>query len=180
MIVDSTNQTLHLILRFDNLQEFLTTQNLHAHRQRYLQPEWEEWLVQETGMLPKYKGLHLQVELPASETIAADKLQAMMHQHFKCMQQKVMQEKKATLWQGYKYLAIAILFLLLMTIGYNLIDNYAPDNKYSNTMQDALVILGWVAFWRPAELLLYDWHPFKTEAKIYERLAAMQVVIHTY
>ena len=178
MIADRTNNSPQLILRFDSLQEFLTTQNFHAHRQRYLQPEWEEWLVQEAAMLPKNSGLYLRVELPASEIIAADKLQEIIHLHFISLEQKAEREKKAALLQGYKYLAIAIFFLLLMTMGYNLIDYYAPDNNYSNTMQDALIILGWVAFWRPAELLLYDWHPFKTSAALMKRLSALSVSVH--
>jgi len=40
-----------------------------------------------------------------------------------------------------------------------------------------LVILAWVAFWRPAELLLYEWHPHKQQAALFGRLSGMAVEV---
>jgi hypothetical protein len=179
MITTNTSAESTLHLRIDTLDELLTTQNFHPHRHRYLQTDWVEWLVQEAADANKETKLTLQIEMQKAGAVSEETLKQMIGYHFEYLQKKATLEKQNTLKQGYKYLGIASLFLLLMTIGYNLLENWAPDNKFANTMQDALVILGWVAFWRPAELLLYDWHPFKNEAKLYERLAAMPVVIKT-
>ena len=42
---------------------------------------------------------------------------------------------------------------------------------------EGLIIGGWVAMWRPMELLLYDWWPVRRELKDCERLRDMSVEI---
>jgi hypothetical protein len=54
-----------------------------------------------------------------------------------------------------------------------LADQFA-DYRYS-IVHDSLVIGGWVAMWRPIEVFLYDWWPVRSEARLYDRLAAMPV-----
>jgi hypothetical protein len=44
-------------------------------------------------------------------------------------------------------------------------------------LQEGLVILGWVAMWRPLQIFLYDWWPVRHHAQLYQRLAAMPVRI---
>ena len=44
-------------------------------------------------------------------------------------------------------------------------------------MQEGLVILRWVAMWRPLQIFLYDWWPVRHHARLYQRLAAMPVKI---
>lgn len=39
------------------------------------------------------------------------------------------------------------------------------------------VIAGWVAMWQPAELLLYDWWPYRRDIRIYEQIADANIVI---
>jgi len=44
-------------------------------------------------------------------------------------------------------------------------------------LRQGLVICGWVAMWRPLEILLYGWWPIRTEARLYDRLSEMPVRI---
>ncbi len=44
-------------------------------------------------------------------------------------------------------------------------------------LREGLVICGWVAMWRPLEILLYGWWPIRTEALLYDRLSVMPVRI---
>ena len=37
------------------------------------------------------------------------------------------------------------------------------------------MIGGWVALWRPLEIFLYDWWPIVAEARLDDRLGAMQL-----
>jgi hypothetical protein len=39
------------------------------------------------------------------------------------------------------------------------------------------VIAGWVAMWQPAEILLYDWWPFRRDMRIYHQIADADIVI---
>lgn len=42
-------------------------------------------------------------------------------------------------------------------------------------LRESLSIAGWVAMWRPMELLLYDWWPIRAEVRLLQRLATMPV-----
>jgi hypothetical protein len=47
--------------------------------------------------------------------------------------------------------------------------------SFAGLLRESLVIGGWVALWRPLEIFLYDWWPVRAQARLYDRLAAMQV-----
>ena len=42
---------------------------------------------------------------------------------------------------------------------------------------EGLVIIGWVALWRPMEIFLYDWWPLLRERNLYRHLATAEVVV---
>lgn len=45
-----------------------------------------------------------------------------------------------------------------------------PDGAARPILREGLVIFGWVAMWRPLELLLYDWWPMVAERRRLRRL----------
>ena len=50
-------------------------------------------------------------------------------------------------------------------------------NPISRAMQESLIIVGWVANWKPIEIFLYDWWPFKRSINLYQRLRDAAVVV---
>lgn len=42
---------------------------------------------------------------------------------------------------------------------------------------ESLVVFGWVAMWRPAEIFLYDWLPITRRRRLFRRLAAAEVEV---
>lgn len=46
---------------------------------------------------------------------------------------------------------------------------------WSEFVELGLHIVGWVAMWRPLEIFLYDWWPIRSDQRLLERLARMQV-----
>jgi hypothetical protein len=49
------------------------------------------------------------------------------------------------------------------------------DANLARVVSEGLLILGWVANWRPIELFLYDWWPIMRRRRLYQRLAAASV-----
>jgi hypothetical protein len=45
----------------------------------------------------------------------------------------------------------------------------------SKSLQESLIILGWVANWKPIEIFLYDWWPLARRRDLYRRLANASV-----
>ena len=50
-----------------------------------------------------------------------------------------------------------------------------PD--WQQALQEGCVIIGWVALWRPAEILLYDWWPLKHQQRKLKRILAGNITI---
>lgn len=46
-----------------------------------------------------------------------------------------------------------------------------------SVLDEGLIILAWLALWRPAEALLYGWVPFYRSRRLFERLAGMRVSV---
>ena len=44
-------------------------------------------------------------------------------------------------------------------------------------LDEGLIVLAWLALWRPAESLVYGWVPLYRERRLYERLAAIRVSV---
>jgi hypothetical protein len=44
-------------------------------------------------------------------------------------------------------------------------------------LDEGLIILAWLALWRPAEMLAYDWVPLVRKRRLYERLAKVRVYV---
>ena len=55
--------------------------------------------------------------------------------------------------------------------------NFFPHNSIAGTAIESLNILGWVAFWKPVELLLYDWYPFSRDMALYTQLEQSEVQV---
>lgn len=44
-------------------------------------------------------------------------------------------------------------------------------------LDEGLIILAWLALWRPAEMLIYGWMPLRRRQRLYERLAGIRVFV---
>ena len=49
------------------------------------------------------------------------------------------------------------------------------DDSGTTILSEGLLILGWVAMWRPVEVFLYDWWPELGRRKLFDRIARMQI-----
>jgi hypothetical protein len=72
------------------------------------------------------------------------------------------------LWIGLPALAVC---LAASGLSSTLLGGGALGNLLSNSF----VIAGWVAMWRPAELLLYEWWPFRQRIRHLEQLSRMEI-----
>jgi hypothetical protein len=46
-------------------------------------------------------------------------------------------------------------------------------------LDEGLIIIAWLALWRPTESLIYGWVPLYRKRRLYERLAAIRVSVRT-
>ncbi|MGO4839202.1 hypothetical protein AB4144_43855, partial [Rhizobiaceae sp. 2RAB30] len=57
---------------------------------------------------------------------------------------------------------------------------FYSNGRIGHFIEEGLIIVGWVALWRPLEIFLYDWWPIAQKKKLYRRLAAARVSVSFY
>jgi hypothetical protein len=43
--------------------------------------------------------------------------------------------------------------------------------------EEGLLIVGWVAMWRPLEIFLYDWRPIRRRCQVFAKLSEIPVIV---
>ena len=77
--------------------------------------------------------------------------------------------------RGIVSLAIGAVFLSVLFIGAHLIGRLMGQSAWGALLQEGLLIVGWVAMWRPLEIFLYDWWPIVGEQRLHKRLSRIDV-----
>jgi hypothetical protein len=52
-----------------------------------------------------------------------------------------------------------------------------PYGRIGHFIEEGLIIVGWVANWRPLEIFLYDWWPIAHKKRLYRPLADARVTV---
>jgi hypothetical protein len=68
------------------------------------------------------------------------------------------------------------LTIFLLSMGARQLLQNAVD-VLPRALDEGLIVLAWIALWRPTELLVYDWVPLLRRRRLYERLAGIRVLV---
>ena len=74
-------------------------------------------------------------------------------------------------------LVIALAFLTVSIAFGDVVAGYLGDGRPGEIIREGLLIVGWVAMWRPLEVFLYDWWPIRARARLLQRLSTTPVRI---
>lgn len=169
------NAEIEIYLR--SVDDILIKDTGPLNNNRFLNNATEEFIIDEAAKFPKSMPFHLIVHVPPNETYRMDEVITAIHRHFAWCKKKSGEEVKATLHAGRRSLLIGFGFLILMYALIQLLSFYFSGNNLFSTVRESLTILAWVAFWRPAELLLYEWYPFLRKEKLFHRLEQSKVEV---
>lgn len=112
---------------------------------------------------------------PASRKDAA-KVQEVLRTHFARMAASEAQNFRKLIRTGLISLAIGMFVLAVCTALSRGVDNAPIPDGWREGIRDGISMFGWVANWRPAQILFYDWWPVRRSRNLYRRLATAEVV----
>ena len=147
-------------------------------RERDLDSEAEEFIVGWARELPKTQPIRIIVHLPRAEaqTDRGAGLHQAINQYFSYRAEAATREMKELLRIGRYSLAIGLVVLGLCIAAGHAVVAYR-GSELGQFVEEGLIILGWVANWRPIEIFLYDWWPILRRRRLLRRLAVADVVL---
>lgn len=163
-------------LRLSHVQQVFNSLDPTPFPEKDLDNEAVQFIVDWAEEFPTDAALGLIVHLPENERgRAADaQISEAIAGYFDYRRQREQHRLRALLRLGRRSAAIGLLFLAACNLGSEGLATLS-DGTLSTLMQEGLIIIGWVANWRPAEIFLYDWWPIRRKARLFGRLSRMSV-----
>lgn len=135
-----------------------------------LRKEAEAFIVERATDLPSTSTATLIVCLAGSDASQVTLVTEAVHQHFAFRRGEAERKLSRIRQLGWRSLLIGLVFLSVTILLVQIMKRYLPPGNLYSLIEGGLTILAWVALWRPAELLLYDWYPFRRAARLFSRL----------
>jgi hypothetical protein len=106
-----------------------------------------------------------------------NEISSTIHTHFKSKGENASMQVKRILKLGWRSLLVGFAFLIIMYLLTKVLTGLLHENTLMITLRELFIILAWVALWRPADLLLYDWQLHKRNAKLFYKIAKSKVQV---
>ncbi|MGD9980569.1 MAG: hypothetical protein AB7H66_08430 [Hyphomonadaceae bacterium] len=136
----------------------------------------EDFIVGWARELPRGEPLRIRIHAPMQETANDGAvLREAFANHFGYRARRMGGDMQELFAFGRLSLAIGLGVLTLCVVAASSALAVIGDANLARVVSEGLLILGWVANWRPIELFLYDWWPIMRRRRLYQRLAAASV-----
>lgn len=174
-----TGNELSIELRVKDPRQLFSSLDPSPFREKDLDDDAEEYIVGWARELPRDAGFLIVVHLPEEEARKEDalSLEEAIPNYFAYRASVLDKDIKELFRLGRRALAVGISVLSVCLLAGHLVTTYLIAGPLGLFIQEGLLIFGWVANWRPAEIFLYDWLPLARRRDLYRRLAVARVEI---
>ncbi|MFG1359507.1 hypothetical protein [Xanthobacter pseudotagetidis] len=166
-------------IRLTRVSQLFNMLDPFPFRERDLAPEAEEYIGGWAEEMPAGAPLAIVVHLPAAEAAGheAQGLPEAISHFFDYRRQETARELKQLFRVGRLSLAIGLAVLAACLLAAQLVSRVLGEGTFAGILEESLIIVGWVANWRPIEIFLYDWWPLARRRDLFARLAAAPVEV---
>jgi hypothetical protein len=170
---DDTGAAGVIALRVDEISQLFDTLDPFPFRDRDLDEHAEEYIVGWARELPRHQAIKIVVYAPHSELTSehADQLGAALSTYFNYRADVIARDLKELFRIGRQSLLIGLAVLATCVLTARSLTVVLGSGNVSHFVEEGLVILGWVANWKPIEIFLYDWWPLARRRDLYRRLS---------
>ena len=141
-----------------------------------LDADAEAWIVGAVREFPVGAPLKLVLHLPAAELERAERAEVnrALASYFGDRREAMRRDLRYLFRTGRVALLIGLGFLAAC-LALRALAAAMLAGPLEDFLTEGLLIIGWVAMWRPLEIFLYDWWPLRRMARVYAKIAAMPV-----
>lgn len=165
-------------IRLQSVRQLFHTLDPAPFHEKDLDEDAAAYLQEACDEAGSRRSLRLVIQLPAPESTseAARTLADAVNNYFTYRERQLRKDLVRLLRYGAVSLLTGLIFLMACLALRRALIAHAPliDQSIAN---EGLLILGWVAMWRPIEVLLYEWWPLARRRAVLRRLAVIPVEV---
>lgn len=168
----------HLIeLRVDEPRQLFETLDPFPFRERDIDADAEKYIVGWARELPTDEPWKIVVHLPDGQPVEplARELNTAFERFFRYRADAATFDLRELFRLGRASLLVGLTVLIGSVFAAQRASTIIESPSFARLVEESLIILGWVANWRPLEIFLYDWLPIVRRRKLYRRLAEAKV-----
>lgn len=156
-------------LRAASLDQLFDFRDPSPFRERDLDPDVVDYVVESAEDIGHHGPFRIVFWLaaPCDAELVADAFRA----HFRYELDRLERRKHRQRRTGVLYLVVALALLLVFQTLARLVAE-APGGAFGHAVAEGLVIFGWVALWRPVDVLFYEWLPMRRHVAVLRRILA--------
>ena len=175
----ASQQAQAIEIRVEGVEQLFNTLDPFPFPERDLDSDAEEYIVGWARELAHQGPFTIVVHLPAREADGepARGLPRALARFFAYRADVLGRDFNELFRVGRIALLVGLAVLGLCLAASQVVSAAAGESYLGRFIGESLVIVGWVANWRPIEIFLYDWWPLWRRRDLYRRLAAADVVI---
>jgi hypothetical protein len=171
-----------IAVRIGSLSQLFNSLDPFPFQERDLDKNAEEFIVGWARELPRDQPIHIVLHLPAAEMQKPEcrDVGSGLQKYFKYRAEVTQRELNELFRMGRWSLMIGMTVLAVGLLATQLITGRLGESQLARYFEEGLIIISWVANWKPLEIFLYDWWPVLRTRNLYRRLANATVEARPY
>jgi hypothetical protein len=175
--VDDKSTETAIEIRIEHVSQLFDTLDPFPFAERDLDKDAEEYIVGWARELKRDEPMRIVLHLPKAEAEQplAKELSQALGRFFSYRAQVIGLDLRELFRVGWRALAIGLAVLAACLVAAQAVAGRLSPTPLARFVEESLIIVGWVANWRPIEIFLYDWWPLVRRRNLYRRLAGASV-----
>ena len=177
--MDPSEPPAHTIeLRLTRLQQLFNSLDPSPFQDRDLDQDAEDYIVESADEFRLQDKLRLIIHLPADQAQGEDgsRIEQALHNYFSYRHAECQRRLRFFFRDGRNALLVGLVFLLVCTVLRELALRWG-HGVVAEIVDEGLLLLGWVAMWRPLEIFLYDWRPIWRRCRLMAKVSQTPVIV---
>jgi hypothetical protein len=164
-------------IRLRSIPQLFDGRDPAPFRERDLDEDAVAYIVESAEETPPRSPLKLVIWIADAERLLPDAtVVEAIQTHFAYLLGRLRKELRTHVQQGQVKLVLGLVMLATF-LTLSRLSAWFAEGTAQQVMQEGFSIVGWVAMWRPIEVLLYDWWPLLRQRRTLQRVADAEVEI---
>jgi len=167
-------------LSLNRLAQLFNSLDPSPFHERDLDADAEDYIISSAEEVSRQRPLKLVIHLPADQVPqgSSHDLAEAIHNYFAYRAAHEQRRLRMLFRDGRIAFATGLAFLLCCTLLREVVRSLGHETV-SDIVGEGMLIIGWVAMWRPLEIFLYEWVPIRRRCHTLAKLAAIPVTVES-